>query len=121
LRGRILGDLGRAKELVHDEHSRPDKSPLRKAAESGRAIELVSDPERRIGLESLRTNWIALCNELSRLGQEEKGRFEAGRFPINRETRVVAPSQRPCSWKSLLWLGTVAWCMRMRPGTLAEA
>lgn len=36
--------------------------PRGKAAECERAIELVSDPERRVVLESLRSVWIAMCD-----------------------------------------------------------
>jgi hypothetical protein len=39
--------------------------PWTKAAECARAIELVADPERRIVLDSLRSLWIALCDEQS--------------------------------------------------------
>jgi hypothetical protein len=46
--------------------------PWSKAAECDRAIALVADPERRIVLESLRSLWMALCNELSLF--EEPGR-----------------------------------------------
>jgi hypothetical protein len=38
--------------------------PWSKAAECDHAIERVADPERRIVLESLRSFWIALGNEL---------------------------------------------------------
>jgi len=38
--------------------------PWSKAAECDHAIERVADPERRIVLESLRSYWIALGNEL---------------------------------------------------------
>ncbi len=46
--------------------------PSRKAAECDRAIELVADPERRIVLESLRSLWLALSNELSLLDEPER-------------------------------------------------
>jgi len=46
--------------------------PWTKAAECDRAIELVADPERRIVLESLRSLWIALCNELSLLDEPDR-------------------------------------------------
>jgi hypothetical protein len=47
-----------------------------KAAECDHAIRLVADPERRIVLESLRSLWIALCNERSR---NERSRNERSR------------------------------------------
>jgi len=39
--------------------------PWRKAAECDRAIALVSDPERRVVLESLRSLWMAMCDPRS--------------------------------------------------------
>ena len=46
--------------------------PWSKAAECDRAIEFIADPERRIVLESLRSFWVALCNELSLLDQADR-------------------------------------------------
>jgi hypothetical protein len=46
--------------------------PKSKAAECDRAIEFIADPERRIVLESLRSFWIALCDERSLLDQEDR-------------------------------------------------
>jgi hypothetical protein len=46
--------------------------PWSKAAECDRAIALVADPERRIVLESLRSLWIALCNELSLFDEPDR-------------------------------------------------
>jgi hypothetical protein len=45
--------------------------PRSKAAECDRAIELVADPERRIVLSSLRSLWIALCDEQSFLDEAD--------------------------------------------------
>jgi len=42
--------------------------PWSKAAECDRAIERVADPERRTVLESLRSFWIELGNELPTAG-----------------------------------------------------
>lgn len=44
--------------------SRPYLDPLAKVAECNRVIERVADPERRIVLESLRSFWVALSEEL---------------------------------------------------------
>ncbi len=46
--------------------------PRSKAAECDRAIELVADPERRIVLSSLRSLWIALCNDRSFFDQPDR-------------------------------------------------
>ena len=46
--------------------------PWSKAAECDRAIEFIADPERRIVLESLRSLWVALCNERLLLDQEDR-------------------------------------------------
>ena len=48
--------------------------PWSKAAECDRAIALIADPERRIVLESLRSLWIALCNEWSALDNADRVR-----------------------------------------------
>jgi hypothetical protein len=48
--------------------------PWSKAAECDRAIALIADPERRIVLESLRSLWIALCNEWSVLDSADRVR-----------------------------------------------
>ena len=48
--------------------------PWSKAAECDRAIELIADPEHRVVLESLRSLWIALCNERSFLDQSDRAR-----------------------------------------------
>lgn len=43
-----------------------------KAAECDRAIALVADPERRIVLNSLKSLWIALCNDRSCLDEADR-------------------------------------------------
>ena len=47
--------------------------PWSKAAECDRANEFIADPDRRIVLESLRSFWVAMCNELSLLDQGRVG------------------------------------------------
>jgi len=44
--------------------SRLSVDPLAKVAECNRVIERIADPERRVVLESLRSFWVALSEEL---------------------------------------------------------
>ena len=63
--------------------------PWSKAAECDRAIELIADPERRVVLESLRSLWIALCNERSLLDQSDRLRPLSKIAQIHTELMVV--------------------------------
>jgi hypothetical protein len=63
-----------------------------KAAECDDAIKLVADPERRIVLESLRSLWIALCNEPSPLDQAERVRPLSNITQIHTELMAVCRS-----------------------------
>jgi len=66
--------------------------PRSKAAECDRAIELVADPERRIVLESLRSLWISLCNELSLFNEPDRANQLSTITQIHTELMAVCRS-----------------------------
>jgi hypothetical protein len=63
--------------------------PWSRAAECDRAIELVADPERRIVLDSLRSVWVALCNEHSFLYEADRSSQFSNLAQIHTELMAV--------------------------------